>query len=1105
MNQAWRLDVGCVATDCTLNLDTALGQPVSLLTRLADGSEHTRTGLLLGVQDAESDGSLARYRLQIGPWLAELAHTRRSQVWQERSVVEIIDSIFTHYSLASWRWAPCVPPHLAVSPQGADGLRSLCIQYRESDLAFVQRLLAEEGLNFRIEPDLEAPAGHSLVIFADSTSTEACPEVWQERSVVEIIDSIFTHYPLASWRWAPCVAPHLAVSPQGADGLRSLCTQYRESDLAFVQRLLAEEGLNFRIEPDLEAPAGHSLVIFADSTSTEACPENVCSLLGGGVAYHRAESVEAQDAIQAFGGMRQLPVAETVALGWDYRAKATVAGSTPTASAYGGPHAPRLQAVDAAGAYAFGSSAAAQRATELHQQAHEARAKRWLGRSTVRSFASGQRFSLRGSMLDTLDGLTSATPQPKTFLLTQVHAAGVNNLPKDLVRGLQAALAPHGPQPWQPPQPDLWAAGPDQLPQWVPPELRQQARERGYANHFEASRVAIPWRPLLQDGSGARLNPRPTGPGLMTATVVGPDGNTQASGADELHMDALGRVRIQFPFHRHAAQSGSALPNTSASSTWVRVAQSAAGPGMGTQFIPRIGQEVIVTFLDNDIDRPIVTGTLYNGQGEGGHAPSPGGVNQDSDTSVFAHSADHQPSAQGNLMGAGHSPAWHGASPHSHTAGGQANSAALSGFKTKEFGGQGFNQLVFDDTPQQLRTQLATSQHASQLNLGHLVHQADNHRGSFRGLGFELRTDAYGAIRAGQGVLISSYGLPEQEPAGDNTAGMALAKQLLTLGQSFSQAAATHQAVKLAGNEGTSGAKQSSLSTEHAPFNALHTALSGLVGQTWEQAQGDAASITGAANKAQALPHTTAPVIAISARAGLVQTAGQDHHAAAAETLTLAAGQHSSAATGGALRIHSGQAIGMLGGAIQPGSEAAGTGISLIAAQGDLSLQAQASTLQVAAKGRVNIQSANSHIDWAAAKKISLTTAGGANITLEGGNITVQCPGTMTVKASVRKFGGPSRVNYALPELPAEKMFAASFVVRDDLGKVQAGQHYLMTLPSGDVRLGITDAAGQTLEAYSNAEAPVELTLLGSEQWAQENVNASHQEMDKYWNESEPS
>uniref|UniRef100_UPI0037C19717 type VI secretion system Vgr family protein n=1 Tax=Ideonella sp. TaxID=1929293 RepID=UPI0037C19717 len=402
VNQPWRLDVGCVAADAALALDDVLGQPVSLLTRLADGGEHQHTGLLLGLHYGDTDGTLARYRLQLGPWLSLLAHTQRSQVWQERSVVDILDSVFAHY-------------------------------------------------------------------------------------------------PAAAWRWAPCVAPHLAQSPQGADGLRSLCTQYRETDLAFVQRLLTEEGLNYRFEPDGTAPAGHTLVIFADSSSADACPEDVCSLLNGGVAYHRAESVEARDAIQAFGGSRQLPVAETVALAWDYRAKSAVAGSTPTASRYGGPHAARLQAFDAAGAYAFGSSTAAQRATELQQQAHEARAKRWLGRSTVRSFSPGQRFTLGSSMLDALDALTSTTPDRKTFLLTQVHAAGVNNLPKDLARSIHQALG----QGWRPPATGPWEAGPDQLPQWLPPELRQQAHERGYANQFEASRIAIPWRPQLQDGSGA--------------------------------------------------------------------------------------------------------------------------------------------------------------------------------------------------------------------------------------------------------------------------------------------------------------------------------------------------------------------------------------------------------------------------------------------------------------------------------------------------------------------------------------------------------------------------------------------------------------------------
>ncbi|MFG6447151.1 DUF2345 domain-containing protein [Roseateles sp. BYS180W] len=157
----------------------------------------------------------------------------------------------------------------------------------------------------------------------------------------------------------------------------------------------------------------------------------------------------------------------------------------------------------------------------------------------------------------------------------------------------------------------------------------------------------------------------------------------------------------------------------------------------------------------------------------------------------------------------------------------------------------------------------------------------------------------------------------------------------------------------------------------------------------------------------------------------------------------------------------------------------------------------------MAAQGELSIQSQSGEVNWGAAKRIVLATAGGASITIEGGNITVQCPGKLTVQAGRKSFKGAGRVNYALPDLPAEKMYAASFVVRDEQGAPQGGQHYLMTLPSGEVKLGTTDSAGQTLEAYSRAEAPVELTLLGGDEWVQENVNASHQEMDKYWSGAE--
>jgi type VI secretion system secreted protein VgrG len=202
---------------------------------------------------------------------------------------------------------------------------------------------------------------------------------------------------------------------------------------------------------------------------------------------------------------------------------------------------------------------------------------------------------------------------------------------------------------------------------------------------------------------------------------MGTDGGSRASGADEIHCDRLGRVRIRFHWQEDANAT-----------CWVRVAQRSTGGGMGSQFLPRIGQEVLVQFLENDIDRPLIVGALYNGQGEGGTLPSPGGKSeQDSDTAIFGAANDHAVSAQGNLAG-GNGPLWHGAAAASA---GHRNSAAQWGIRSKEFGGSGYNQLVFDDTDSQGRIQLKSTHAVSELNLGHLIHTVDNYRGSLHGLG----------------------------------------------------------------------------------------------------------------------------------------------------------------------------------------------------------------------------------------------------------------------------------------------------------------------------------------------------------------------------------
>jgi uncharacterized protein (DUF2345 family) len=438
------------------------------------------------------------------------------------------------------------------------------------------------------------------------------------------------------------------------------------------------------------------------------------------------------------------------------------------------------------------------------------------------------------------------------------------------------------------------------------------------------------------------------------------------------------------------------------------------------QFLPRIGQEVLVQFIEGDIDRPIIVGALYNGQGEGGTLPTPGGkADAEANVSVFESAHDHAVSAQGNLAG-GHSPVWHGASPDTA---GHRNSSAISGIRSKEFGGNGYNQLVFDDTDQQGRIQLKTTQAATELNLGHLLHTADNYRGSFRGLGAELRTDGYGVLRGGGGILISSdkaqHSASQRDAAGDNVAGMALMKQASMLAKTFSEAAKTHQAVQFASHIGSFAANASSLAPDDkkaAPIKAMHNALSGMLSHdSFDAARSDAAdkNTSPADDK---LPHSTDPLIAISAKAGLGMVAAQDLQWNNGETTSLMSGQDMQFATGNQFRLHTGQAIGLLAGAVKPGEN--GIGLQLIAAKDPIDIQAQNDVINILARDEIDILSSHAHIDWAAAKSISLSTAGGANITIAGGNITVQCPGKIMIQAGKKSFLAPEKLDYKLPILP---------------------------------------------------------------------------------------
>jgi len=126
---------------------------------------------------------------------------------------------------------------------------------------------------------------------------------------------------------------------------------------------------------------------------------------------------------------------------------------------------------------------------------------------------------------------------------------------------------------------------------WVVSSVVHDANHSGYRNRFEAFPADSDWRP-------PRVTRRPSMP-TQTATVVGKQG-------EELWTDQYGRVKVQFHWDRDGK-------NDEHSSCWIRVAQPWASKRFGAQFMPRVGDEVVVTFVDADPDRPLITGSVYNG------------------------------------------------------------------------------------------------------------------------------------------------------------------------------------------------------------------------------------------------------------------------------------------------------------------------------------------------------------------------------------------------------------------------------------------------------------------------------------------------------------
>ncbi|WP_321942890.1 type VI secretion system Vgr family protein [Paraburkholderia tropica] len=397
---------------------------------------------------------------------------------------------------------------------------------------------------------------------------------------------------------------------------------------------------------------------------------------------------------------------------------------------------------------------------------------------------------------------------------------------------------------------------------------------------------------------------------------------------EEVYTDELNRVKVMFIWDRQN-------PGDAAASCWVRVAQSDTGGGYGSVHVPRVGEEVIVGYVGGDCDRPIVLHRVYNGSVQ---------------------------------------PQWH-------------SNGILSGYRSKEYSGSGYNEMVLDDATGQSRARLFSSNGNSLLHLGYLIDQSGNTRGSYLGSGFELKTDTYGAVSAAQGLYVTTH--PKQ--VGSQQMDVREAQQQLINSEStmeaMSQASQTHQA--------------ESLSVGHDALKSFTDATQNSIQGT--QSGGNTAG--GGTGNANAFKE---PVMLFASPSGIALSTQQSLHIASGQQNNFVSGQSTFIASGKSLVASVAEKISLF---VQ------NAGMKLFAAKGKVEIQAHADNIELTAQKTVKVLSATESVE-AAAKQEILLTSGGAYIRIKDGNIEIHAPGRIDIKGSQHSFAGPTQMPYAYPDFP---------------------------------------------------------------------------------------
>ncbi|MDX8154151.1 type VI secretion system Vgr family protein [Acinetobacter pittii] len=402
------------------------------------------------------------------------------------------------------------------------------------------------------------------------------------------------------------------------------------------------------------------------------------------------------------------------------------------------------------------------------------------------------------------------------------------------------------------------------------------------------------------------------------------------SDGEEIHVDEWGRIKVRFLFTRtddHAHDGGAGANNSDTDSAWVDVLTPWAGEGYGARFLPRKDEIVVIDFFDGNIDRPFVTGRIHEAQ----HSPTKFDI-------------------KGQLP----------------------DTKKLSGIRSKEVGGSGYNQLRFDDTTGQISAQLHSSHGATQLNLGNLSHPKESATSEGRGEGFELRTDRSGAIRS-KGLYISTF-------VQNNAAGIHLEANEAV--QNFTESLESMKALS------EYAVKQKAEAADM--LENINQYIKTIESQ-WSD-----------------LKATKEALMLLASPDSISLVSGKDIHINALDSVTVGSGQSINVSTDEHLILNAKKKVSLFAGEED---------LKIYAAKGKFDLQSQDNVLDVSARLDVKITSSEGKVEIHSPTEIVFKAKDSA-LKINGDGVTVITPNKFTAKAGQHLFTTGASESPTLPIFP---------------------------------------------------------------------------------------